>query len=110
MPRRVVNRVGQVGNLRRIGNPPAEAFEKSATGRFPIGRRMPSCPTLVAQSFFPVLFSVINPSTNAAIWPEQLSPAHRISAASADPTTNPEIWKAYASQATEQTDSASLRA
>ncbi len=41
--------VGQVGNLRPIVNRPAEAFEKSTTGRFPIGRRMPSrmpsCPT-----------------------------------------------------------------
>src|SRR5216684_4558129 len=34
-----------VGNLRPIVNRPAEAFEKSTTGRFPIGRRMPSCPT-----------------------------------------------------------------
>jgi len=34
--------VGQVGNLRPIVNRPAEAFEKSTTGRFPIGRRMPS--------------------------------------------------------------------
>jgi len=66
--------VGQVGNLRPIVNRPAEAFEKSTTGRFPIGRRMPSCPTnqgmqlveqnrrgaqrnkdLVIQAFLPVL-------------------------------------------------------
>src|SRR5258706_7214689 len=37
--------VGQVGNLRPIVNRPAEAFEKLTTGRFPIGHRMPSCPT-----------------------------------------------------------------
>jgi hypothetical protein len=37
--------VGQVVDLRPIVNRPAEVFEKSTTGRFPIGRRMPSCPT-----------------------------------------------------------------
>ena len=116
MPRRVANHVGQVGNLRRIGNPPAEAFEKSATGRFPIGCRMPSCPTknrrknLVARVFLPVLIFVLNASANAAIWPEQLGPTHRISAAPADPTTNSEIWKEYGLQATERADYGAFRA
>src|SRR5260370_40782620 len=98
MPRCVANHVGQVGNLRRIGNPPAEAFEKSATRRFPIGCRTPSCPTknrrknLVARAFLPVLIFVLNASAHAAIWPEQLGPNHRHSPAPAGPATNAEIW------------------
>jgi len=47
---------------------------------------------------------------NAAIWPEQLGPSHRISAAPADPTTNPEIWKEYGLQATERADYGGFRA
>ncbi len=37
--------VGQVGNLRRIDNPPATGLGNYLTGRFPIGRRFPTCPT-----------------------------------------------------------------
>src|SRR5258708_29316436 len=121
MPRRVAIHVGQVGNLRRNGNPPAEAFEKSATGRFPIGCRMPSCPTknrrvaqinknLVGRAFLPLLIFVLNASADAAIWPEQLGPTHRISPAPADPTTNSEIWKEYGLQATERADYGAFRA
>src|SRR5258708_19207525 len=106
MPRRVAIHVGQVGNLRRNGNPPAEAFEKSATGRFPIGRRLPTCPTknrrvaqinknLVARAFLPVLIFVLNASADAAIWPEQLVPTHRISPGPPAPPTNSKILKQY---------------
>jgi hypothetical protein len=38
------DRVGQVGNLRRIGNPPGPVSE-NCTGRLPIGRRLPTGPT-----------------------------------------------------------------
>src|SRR5260370_30665619 len=64
----------------------------------------------VPQAFLPVLFFVLNPSINAAIWPEQLGPSHRISAAPTDPTTNPEIWKQYGLQATERADYGGFRA
>src|SRR5713226_146681 len=36
--------VGQVGNLRRIGNPPV-CEQEISLGRLPIGRRLPTCPT-----------------------------------------------------------------
>src|SRR5260370_16369502 len=36
--------VGQVDNLRRIGNPPGRVTE-NCRGRFPIGRRLSTCPT-----------------------------------------------------------------
>ena len=49
-------------------------------------------------------------SANAAIWPEQLGNSHRISAAPADPTTNPEIWKEYGLQAAERADYGGFRA
>src|SRR5258708_19179722 len=45
LPLLVLIHVGRVGNLRRIVNRAGEVFEKSTTGRFPSGRRMPSCPT-----------------------------------------------------------------
>src|SRR5260370_4929519 len=64
----------------------------------------------VAQGFRPVLTFVRIPSGNAAICPEQLGPAHRISAAPADPATNPEIWKEYGLQATERADYGGFRA
>jgi hypothetical protein len=64
----------------------------------------------VAQAFLPVLIFVINPSINAAIWPDQLGPAHVISASPADPTVNPEIWKEYGLQAAERADYGSFRA
>jgi len=64
----------------------------------------------VPQAFLPVLFFVLNPSINPAIWPELLGPSHRISAAPADPTTNPEIWKEYGLQATERADYGAFRA
>jgi hypothetical protein len=67
-------------------------------------------PRRVAQAFLPVLIFVLNASVNAAIWPEQLGPAHRISAAPADPITNPEIWKEYGLQATERADYGGFRA
>ncbi len=38
------DRVGQVGNLRRIVNPPW-LIRNLFTGRLPIGRRLPTCPT-----------------------------------------------------------------
>src|SRR5258708_37729002 len=36
--------MGQVGNLRRIGNPPA-CEQEISLGRLQIGRRLPTCPT-----------------------------------------------------------------
>src|SRR5260370_9025297 len=41
---RAAVRVGQIGNLRAIGNPPGN-FPDPVTGRLPIGRRLPTCPT-----------------------------------------------------------------
>ncbi len=38
--------VGQVGNLRRIGNPPGPV-SGNCRGRLPIGRRFPTCPTIL---------------------------------------------------------------
>ena len=46
--------VGQVGNLRRVGNPLPEASQQPAEGRLTIGRRMPSCPTNVDLSILRV--------------------------------------------------------
>src|SRR5260370_40842620 len=37
-------RVGPIGNLRAIANPPGN-FPDPVTGRLPIGRRLPTCPT-----------------------------------------------------------------
>src|SRR5216684_8385016 len=42
----VRNIVGQVGNLRRIGNPPGPLSE-NCRGRLPIGRRLSACPTIL---------------------------------------------------------------
>src|SRR5258708_38912161 len=115
MPRRVANHVGQVGNLRRIGNPtPSE--QEISSGRLPIGRRLPTCPTkkaqinknLAAWAFLPVLVFVLNASADAAIWPEQLGPTHRICADPADPTTNSEISYECGLQATERADVAAF--
>ena len=45
------DRVGQVGNLRRIGNPP-RIGSGIFTGRLPIGRRLPTCPTKLVRLLF----------------------------------------------------------
>jgi len=57
-----------------------------------------------------VLIFILTSSANAAIWPDHLGPTQRISAAPADPTTNPEIWKEYGLQATERADYGGFRA
>jgi hypothetical protein len=52
VPKRSLNfrlNVGQVGNLRRIDNPPATVYANCLTGRLPIGRRFPTCPTIGFQ-------------------------------------------------------------
>jgi hypothetical protein len=64
---------------------------------------------LVAQAFLPVLAFILTSPANAAIWPDQLGPAHRISAAPANPATNPEIWKEYGLQAAERADYGTFR-
>jgi len=66
-------------------------------------------PRRVAQAFLPVLILVLTSSANAAIWPDQLGPVHRISAEPAAPTTNPEIWNEYGLQATERADYGGFR-
>src|SRR5579862_3417679 len=40
-------KVGQVGNLRRVGNPPGGVQTRPSAGCQP-ARRMPSCPTCIA--------------------------------------------------------------
>src|SRR5437667_10678418 len=99
MPRRLV---GQVGNLRRIGKSACPSNIQS-NSRFSIGGRLPTCPTKL------VLIFILTSSANAAIWPDQLGPSHRISTAPADPTTSPEIWKEYGLQATERADYGGFR-
>jgi hypothetical protein len=64
----------------------------------------------VAQAFLPVLIFIVNPSANAAIWPEQWGDSHRISATPVEVTTNPEIWQAYGLQAAERADYGGFRA
>src|ERR1022692_3392895 len=45
--------VGQVGNLRRVGNPPADACQWPPGAGCQPARRIPSCPTRAAGSCVP---------------------------------------------------------
>jgi len=45
-PAELWGRVGQVVNLRRVVNPPADVFE-TRPGRLTTGRRLPACPTWI---------------------------------------------------------------
>jgi len=52
----VRNIVGQVGNLRRIGNPPGPV-PGNYTGRLTIGRRLSTCPTILVCLTFSCLIA-----------------------------------------------------
>src|SRR6185295_12571408 len=64
----VVGFVGQDGILRPIGNRPLGALPSSQAGRFPIGRRIPSCPT----GFLLFLFALTAAAQN---WPSFRGPS-----------------------------------
>ena len=53
------NYVGQVGNLRRVGNPPVDLCTSQRCAGYQPARRMASCPTLISLI---VLFSQILPA------------------------------------------------
>jgi hypothetical protein len=48
--------VGQIGNVRRIGNPPGPVLE-NCRGRLTIGRRLSTCPTILVCLTFSILIA-----------------------------------------------------